>query len=109
MNVIIRNWRSVEDGENTMSRPTAYTICLPSCPDLEERTILHSDLVRDSPCGWCGKKSTCRIRYYIDSTFTDAFVIAACENHFKELKEDLHQFGGNLEAIHFFNKGNDFE
>jgi len=83
--------------------PNAYTVDLPLCVDLKERTIVHSTLVRDSPCGWCGKKSIYRIRHYINSDLTTAIVLSACKDHVKQLRYKIDMLHASPEAVHFFN------
>ena len=87
--------------------PNAYTVDLPLCTDLAERTIVHSTLVRDSPCGWCGRKSICRIRHYTNSDLTCAIVLSACEDHVKQLRGKIDMMHASPEAIHFFNMEDD--
>lgn len=83
--------------------PNVYIVTLPLCVDLAQRTITHSELIRDSPCGWCGKKSMFRTRHYTNLNHTNAIVLASCEEHMKQLRVEMDKIGGTPEAIHIFN------
>jgi len=70
-----------------INKPTSYRLNLPLIDDVQKRELVHSKLVRDSPCGWCGKKSTSRIRYYQNNQFVEVYVLGACKEHHAQLVE----------------------
>ncbi len=75
-----------------MSKPNMYHGYFPLCTDIQERELTHSKLARDSPCGWCGKKSTARFRQYTSEECTEVYVIASCNNHIKDLRKYTEEY-----------------
>ncbi len=74
-----------------MMQPTVYRITLPLYTDWRKRELVHPKIVKDSPCGWCGKKSTMRIRHYENDELTKALVTATCKRHSKNFHEFVRE------------------
>lgn len=70
-----------------MIKPNMYHGYIPLCTNLQERELTHSELVRHSPCGWCGKKSIIRSRDYANNECTEVYVLATCKDHQDKLIE----------------------
>jgi len=76
---------------NMNKNPNAYHIHLPSLNSYSfaQKHEMHAEMLKDSPCGWCAKKSTTRMIHYMNESGTDVMVLASCDEHLSELRKKI--------------------